>query len=186
MAKEQNVLELLVDQHAQIRKLFAEIELATGKRRQSLFEDLVRLLAAHETAEEEVVHPAARRELDRGDDIVEGRLKEEDDAKRALADLYDLGVDHPEFDGRLRSLANAVTQHARHEESQEFARLAKTVKPDELRKMADVVRAAETIAPTRPHPRTGESALANLAVGPPLAVFDRARDAIRDWRSKGR
>jgi hypothetical protein len=63
-----------------------------------LFEDLVRLLAVHETAEEEAVHPTARRKLDHGEEAVENRLYEEDEAKRALAELYDLGVEHPEFD----------------------------------------------------------------------------------------
>jgi hypothetical protein len=34
-------------------------------------------------------------------------------------------------------------------------------------------------APTRPHPGT-ESALANLALGAPRAVIDRARDLLRE------
>jgi hypothetical protein len=38
------------------------------------------------------------------------------------------------------------------------------------------------MAPTRPHPATGESAMANLLTGPPLAIFDRARERIREWR----
>ena len=40
----------------------------------------------------------ARRKLDHGEEAVENRLYEEDEAKRALAELYDLGVEHPEFD----------------------------------------------------------------------------------------
>jgi hypothetical protein len=47
--------------------------------------------------------------------------------------------------------------------------------------MAGVVRAAEAAAPTRPHPAAGESAVANVMAGPPLALFDRVRDAVRDW-----
>jgi hypothetical protein len=68
---------------------------AEATQQQELFEDLVRLLAVHETAEEEVVHPTARRKLDHGDEVVESRLHEEDEAKRALTELYDLGVEHP-------------------------------------------------------------------------------------------
>ncbi|MEV6099814.1 hypothetical protein [Nocardia sp. NPDC051981] len=41
---------------------------------------------------------------------------------------------------------------------------------------------AEALAPTRPHPEVGVSLAANLLVGPPLAVFDRIRDAVREWR----
>jgi hypothetical protein len=47
--------------------------------------------------------------------------------------------------------------------------------------MAGAVRAAEAAAPTRPHPAAGESAAANALAGPPLAVFDRIRDAVRGW-----
>jgi hypothetical protein len=42
------------------------------------------------------------------------------------------------------------------------------------------------MAPTRPHPHAPSSATGNLIVGPPLAVFDRIRDAIRDSREGDR
>jgi hypothetical protein len=45
------------------------------------------------------------------------------------------------------------------------------------------VRAAEALAPTRPHPGT-ESAKANLVAGPVLAIADRARDLIREATKK--
>jgi hypothetical protein len=47
-----------------------------------------------------------------------------------------------------------------------------------LRAMASTVRVAEKIAPTRPHPGV-ESATKNLLLGPPAAIVDRVRDAIR-------
>jgi hypothetical protein len=43
--------------------------------------------------------------------------------------------------------------------------------------MAKAVRAAEAIAPPRPHPGV-ESAKTNLLVGPFASMLDRARDAI--------
>jgi hypothetical protein len=186
VAGEQNVVELLLQQHVQIKTLFKDVAAAKGRRKQELFEELVRLLAVHESAEEEVVHPTARRRIDDGDDIVEARLEEENDAKQALADLYELGVDHADFDTRLHALAEAVIEHATQEETEEFSALLETLKPDELRRMAGAVKAAEAVAPTRPHPAAGESVTANLLVGPPMAVFDRTRDAVRDWRSKSR
>ena len=184
MTAEQDVVDLLLEQHGQIKLLFSQVAEADGDQKRELFEDLVRLLAVHESAEEEVVHPTARRKLDDGDDIVDSRLEEEDQAKHTLADLYDLGVDHPDFDSRLRTLAGAVTRHATNEETEEFSRLREILQPDELRRMAGAVKAAEAMAPTRPHPMVGESATANLLAGPPLAVFDRARDAMRDWQQK--
>ncbi|GAA2759088.1 hemerythrin domain-containing protein [Actinopolymorpha rutila] len=179
--RQQNVVDLLLEQHGQIRDLFAKVQNARGRRKEELFSDLVRLLAVHETAEEEIVHPASREKIPSGEKVVAGRLKEESEAKKELATLYDLGVDHPDFDEKLAELAEAVTAHADHEERQEFSQLRKVLSEDELRKMAGAVRAAEAIAPTRPHPAAGESAVGNLVLGPPLAMFDRMRDAVRDW-----
>jgi hemerythrin superfamily protein len=180
--QEQDVVDLLLDQHNQIKTLFGQVGTAKGPQKRELFENLVRLLAVHESAEEIVVHPTARRKIDRGQQVVEERTNEEHQAKRELAELYDLGVDHPDFDTRLATFADAVTQHASREESEEFSSLRQTLSAEQLRRMAGAVRVAEATAPTRPHPHSGESAAANVVAGPPMAVFDRVRDAVRDWR----
>ncbi|MBE1604321.1 hemerythrin domain-containing protein [Actinopolymorpha pittospori] len=172
---------MLLEQHEQIRTLIAQVQSATGDRKRERFEDLVRLLAVHETAEEEIVHPTARREIPDGERVVESRLNEESQAKDELAELYDLGVGHPDFDTKFAALADAVAKHASHEESEEFPGLRREISAEDLRKMAGAVRAAEATAPTRPHPSAGESAVVNLLAGPPVAVFDRVRDAVRDW-----
>jgi hemerythrin superfamily protein len=185
-SREQDVLDLLVDQHNQIKTLLGQLGRTQGAEKRELFQDLVRLLAVHESAEEIVVHPTARRKIDRGDQVVEQRKQEEDQAKRELAELYDLGIDHPDFDARMSRFASAVIQHASHEETEEFPALRRNSSPEELRRLADAVRAAEATAPTRPHPHSGESATANLISGPPMAVFDRLRDAVRDWRESHR
>ncbi|MEV7141950.1 hemerythrin domain-containing protein, partial [Streptomyces tauricus] len=53
-----------------------------------------------------------------------------------------------------------------------------------LAALAKAVKAAEAMAPTRPHPGV-ESATANLAAGPVAALIDRTRDAIRKATSSG-
>lgn len=185
MAKmQENVVDLLIDQHNQIRTLFVDVAAATGDRKREAFEDLVRLLAVHESAEEAVVHPTARRKIDNGEEIVDERLGEEKQAKQSLAELYDLGVEHVAFDDRLRSLAELIAVHSTAEETEEFGQLRACLTEDELRRMAGVLKTAEAVAPTRPHPMAGESAVANVVTGPPLALFDRVRDAVRDWRSR--
>jgi hemerythrin superfamily protein len=186
VTKEQDVLDLLLDQHNQIKDLFGQLSRAKGTEKRELFEGLVRLLAIHESAEEIVVHPRAQRRIERGAEVVGKRKQEEDHAKRELAELYDMGVEHPDFDARLAKFAKAVTEHASREESEEFPSLRKSTSPEQLRRMAGAVRAAEAMAPTRPHPHTGESATANLVAGPPMALFDRVRDAVRDWRESHR
>lgn len=182
--KEKDVVELLLEQHNQIKTLFGRVASAQGTEKREAFEDVVRLLAVHESAEEEIVHPVARRKVERGEQVVEGRLHEEDEAKHALAQLYDMGVDHPEFNQKFKAFADAVVQHASREEAEEFPSLRQNISEEQLKRMAGAVRAAEAVAPTRPHPKSGESAPANLVAGPPMAVFDRVRDAVRDWREK--
>ena len=63
-----DVVEFLQGQHNQIKDMFDDVVHASGsKAREKAFVDLRHLLAVHETAEEMVVHPRARRELDGGD-----------------------------------------------------------------------------------------------------------------------
>ncbi|MEU6413337.1 hemerythrin domain-containing protein [Microbispora sp. NPDC046933] len=83
-ATEQDVIDLLLAQHNQITTMFAEVAAARGDRRRELVNDLVRLLAVHESAEEQVVHPAARSKA--GDEVVEARLHEEDRAGVSATD----------------------------------------------------------------------------------------------------
>lgn len=183
--EQQDVIVLLLDQHNEIKRLFTRVAKASGRQKRDLFEDLTRLLAVHETAEEVVVHPTARSKIENGQEVVERRLHEEDEAKHALAELYRMGVEHRDFDHKMAELATSVMDHADNEEKEEFPQLRKNLDKGELRRMAGAVRAAEAIAPTRPHPMTGESSTANLLAGPPMAIFDKMRDAVRDWRRSG-
>jgi hypothetical protein len=50
--------------------------------------------------------------------------------------------------------------------------------------MAGALKAAAKVAPTRPHADAPESAVGNMLAGPPMALFDRVRDAVEDWRRK--
>jgi hemerythrin superfamily protein len=172
-----DVITLLHKQHEEIRTLFTEVETATGDERKDAWHRLVRLLSIHETAEEEIVHPAVSR-VNGGEPIVDARVAEERRAKELLSTMNDIGPDAEGFDTLLVQLRDDVLAHADHEEQAEFPLLRKVHDQDRLDRMAKAVLAAEAIAPTRPHPGV-ESPVANLALGPIVAVVDRARDAIR-------
>lgn len=175
---EKDVIDLLMHQHEEVKAAFADVEAAVNRDgKLKAFERLVRLLAVHETAEEEVVHPRLRHLVPDGGRIVEQRLDEERQAKLDLADLEADGVDAPDFDIRLASLKSSVTAHAQAEEEQEFPLIRKYA-ADKTRSMARAVKAAEALAPTHPHPNT-ESMAANMVIGPFAAVADRVRDTLR-------
>lgn len=173
-----DVVAFLKAQHNLIKDMFDDVLHATEtKARQKAFDDLRQLLAVHETAEEMVVHPRARRELDAGDEIVDARLYEEHEAKEQLSKLEKMDTSSQEFLDVLTEFQAAVTAHADREESEEFDKLQRDLGADDLKRMASAVQAAEAIAPTRPHPGV-ESAKLNFAVGPFVSMLDRARDAI--------
>jgi hypothetical protein len=52
-----DAVDFLIRQHHAVRQLFSEVADTTGPARHGAFERLVRLLAVHETAEEQLVHP---------------------------------------------------------------------------------------------------------------------------------
>lgn len=173
-----DVVDFLVGQHEQIKSLFDKTLSGSGKQREERFVELRRMLAVHETAEELIVHPRAKRKLPSGDTVVGKRLQEEHEAKTVLTALEKLDVDSKEFTDKLTKLRDAVLEHAEHEETEEFAKLREQLSGEQLENMGRAAKLAEAMAPTRPHAGV-ESQLGNLMAGPFAAMMDRARDAIR-------
>jgi hemerythrin superfamily protein len=178
---EGDVVDLLIHQHSQIRDLFDEVENTLGQDRKNAFDRLVRLLAVHETAEEEIIHPLARHTLPGGEEIVDDRLEEEHRAKEKLARIEGMDPETPQFLTELDKLRIAVLTHARAEERYEFPRIRDELGDAQRRGLAAAVKIAEAIAPTHPHPGV-ESATKNLLAGPAMALADRVRDLIRAAR----
>ncbi|HKC27415.1 MAG TPA: hemerythrin domain-containing protein [Jatrophihabitans sp.] len=173
----QDVVSFLKAQHEQVKSMFEQVIATRGAEREQAFFELRRMLAVHETAEEEIVHPRAKREIENGEAIVEARLKEEHEAKEVLSELEKLDVDSTEFETKFRTFQQNVLQHAEAEESQEFSKLQSELDEDQLKRMRNAAKIAETLAPTRPHPGV-ESPAENMIAGPFAAMLDRARDAI--------
>jgi hemerythrin superfamily protein len=172
-----DVIDLLLAQHQEIRRLFTETGNARGGDRRESFDNLRRLLAVHETAEEQIVHPEARRTLDNGDEVVDARLDEENQAKRMLEDLERVGPDAPNFEVLLEQLEKAVVEHAEHEERDEFPPFRERHPAYQREAMGKALKVAEALAPTHPHAGV-ESATANTLVGPYAAMLDRSRDVL--------
>jgi hemerythrin superfamily protein len=179
IASPDDVIAFLKAQHNLIEDMFDQVLHASDPQaREKPFVQLRQLLAVHETAEEMVVHPRARREVENFDSIVDARLEEEHDAKQLLSTIEKLDVTSEEFIAEVTKLRDAVLDHAHHEETYEFPKLEKELDDDDSKRLATAVKAAEAIAPTRPHAGV-ESAKLNFAVGPFASMLDRARDLIQ-------
>lgn len=181
---DEDIVAVLTEQHDRARALLAQlhdvfaplddsIRAATGPLR-----DLVRLLAVHETAEEEVVYPVLKTQLQAAH-VADPRLAEEGEAKRMLAKLDRMAAAVSELPAVLAEFGQAMLAHAEHEEQQVFPLLRDRLNAGQRRAMAVAFRAAEAVAPTHPHPHAPESAVGNLLLGPVLATIDRVRDFTR-------
>lgn len=174
----QGIIEALRQDHDEIREMFARLETATGEERRDLFHQLVGELVRHEVSEEEILRPVSKR--DAGEQIANARIKEESQAEELLKEMENLDTDSAEFTAKLAILRREVESHARAEETQEFPKVAESESPERLRQMGKIYEAAKMAAPTRPHPSTPNTPVANMLVGPFAAVLDRARDVVRD------
>jgi hemerythrin superfamily protein len=173
-----DVVDLLLRQHAAIRRLCDAVLAAPSGGRDEPFRALLRLLAVHEAVEEEIVHPYVKRRVEGSRPEVEHRIDEEREVNRMLVALDALGPDGPGFDELFPRFRTALLAHTDKEESSEFASLRSATHPVERRAMAAAVRVASVLAPTHPHPGN-ESGARTVLVGTPLAMIDRARDMVR-------
>src|SRR4051794_37784818 len=126
---EGDVIRILLEQHARIRELFADVSSAEGDHKAQAFDELRALLALHETAEEMVLRPVSKKAA--GESVADARNHEESEANQVLKDLEKLDVGSAEFDELLASFEKAVSDHAEAEESQEFPHILASCDEDE-------------------------------------------------------
>jgi hypothetical protein len=177
---DEDVISILVSQHAHIRELFAQVGAAEGDAKQHAFDDLRALLAVHETAEELVVRPVSKEAA--GASVAEARNREEKEANKVLEELEKMDVSKPEFAAKFTAFEQSVLDHAEREESEEFPAVRSSRSGEELARMGKIVRSVEKFAPTHPHSWAAGSPAAQMVLGPFAAIVDRVRDAISGHR----
>lgn len=172
-----DVVDLLEDQHGQIKRAFVLAALP-GPLRVGAFDHLRKLLAVHEAAEEAHVHPVAKKVAKGGKALIKTRLAEEKQAKKLLRELEKLGPDGKGYLSKLNELRKAVTAHARHEEREEFPALRDAVTSMRRHSLGLESKLTQALAPTHPHPMVN-SQLANKLTAPVAGPLDRTRDGLR-------
>ncbi|WP_462203471.1 hemerythrin domain-containing protein [Frankia sp. CcWB3] len=180
---EDDVVGILLAQHAEIRELFGKVRTSTGQRRQETFDKLRALLAAHETGEEVVLRPISRQVV--GPEVTDARNREEKAASRDLAGLDRMDASSVEFEAKLAAFEHTVVEHAEREEREEFEALRQVRPESELVRLGRRLRAIQAIAPTHPHPSVAGSPTAQRVFGPAVSLVDRLRDARRQTTTAG-
>jgi carbon monoxide dehydrogenase subunit G/hemerythrin superfamily protein len=141
-ADQGDIVDVLLAQHEHIKEMFARVHAADGDVKAQLFGRLTELLHAHESGEQQIVHPVTRDSTPDGEQVAAARVQEEREADQAIAELQTLGVGHPGFEMRLQAFHQAVLAHADHEEQDEFPRL-RLLPAEDRHAMAEQLHAAQ-------------------------------------------
>lgn len=141
-----DVVDVLLSQHEQLRQLITQVQAAAGSDRRRLFGELLHLLHAHEVGERIVVRPAVRDHTYAGGIVAVACGVEADLVGRAAAELQDLGSDHPAFGAKFTVFRQAVLGMVEHEEREEFPRLRQYLPAQRLHMMANQLRNVQTMS----------------------------------------
>lgn len=185
----EDAIALLKADHREVEGLFKRYmglgERAT-KSKLNIVDKLVKELSMHASVEEQVLYPAVRRELRSGGRLAEEALEEHQKAKEMLAELTTMKPDDGTLDEKIESLMKDIKHHVHEEETEMFPRMREEMEAATLRDLADLMRAAKKVAPTRPHPHAPATPPGNLLAGVAAGVIDRVRDAGREMVEKVR
>lgn len=177
-----DIIGILLTQHARIRELFAEVHVTLGDAKRAKFGEFRALLATHEAAEEMILRPVARKTA--GEDEAAARNAEEREAERILSELEQMNPDRSQFEAKLSEFEKAFRGHADREELEEFPAVRDGCSQEQRQKMGRRLLRAERTAPTHPHPATAGSPAAQWAATPFESLLDRARDALGGTRRR--
>jgi Hemerythrin HHE cation binding domain len=182
-----DLIDVLTRQHDQVTSLVKQLDTIPGRskggtpeqasERESIVDVITKMLARHETSEEELLWPLVRDRLPDGDEWAEQGTAQEQEATETLLALQRGDPKTGEYDDLVEKLMTQLHKHVAHEDKV-FLRLRDTVDLDELSRIGERVLAAQENAPTRPHPRAPrKKATAVKAAATAAAPLDKARDA---------
>ncbi len=181
--RQQDVIEILTQDHREVEEMFRELEELRGRmsdedraRRKTLVDKATIELVRHAVAEETQVYPAVEEKV--SDAEAERAKREHAEAEKTMKELERLDPEDPSFDEQLGTLMREIRTHVAEEEGVMTTHMRQVFTQEELEKLGDRVDAVKKVAPTRPHPMTPNDATVRLAVGPAASLFDRLRDAV--------
>jgi hypothetical protein len=128
-----DVVEFLTDQHEQVKELLPTVLDGSGDERSKAFAEVRRYLALHETIEQTVIHPKAKKDV--SSDVVDERISEEEEATDAITELEGMALDSEDFEQHYARLMLDVIEHAEHEEHEEFDGLSNDFTESQLAKV---------------------------------------------------
>ncbi|ACT51808.1 hemerythrin domain-containing protein [Methylovorus glucosotrophus] len=127
-AQKKDVIEQLVDDHKNVKKLFkqysklAEKEDIEGK---TLVANQICLeLTVHARVEEEIFYPAARAAI-HDDDLLNEAVVEHSTAKSLIGQIQSMNPSDPMYDAKMTVLSEYIDHHVEEEETEMFPKVKK-------------------------------------------------------------
>lgn len=128
-----NALDLLSQQHEEVRKLFKqfeELEEGGTAERRELFVMIADRLSAHATIEEQFFYPSIKTE--KTEDLVREAVEEHLAVKRIIADLLEMEPADENYSAKMKVLQENVEHHVEEEEKELFKLVRKVLDEDQL------------------------------------------------------
>ena len=126
MAKSQDAIALLKEDHRTVEKLFKQFEEAKGEgRKEKLARQICLELTVHTQIEEEIFYPACKGKIEDADLLKEAYV-EHDSAKLLIAEIEaGNGETDDFFDAKVQVLSEQIEHHVEEEEKELFPKVRK-------------------------------------------------------------
>ncbi len=185
MADATDGVQVLVSDHRTIENLFQQYEKADDAGEQTrIVHQVIHELAVHGEIEELLFYPRLRSALPDGNDVAEEAIHEHVEIKQTLNELDKMSAEDDGFDQRMRELMAEVRHHVEEEETDIFPKIREAMPTEQLQRLGASLQGAKAIVPTRPHPSAPTGPVGKLVASAPVALIDRVRDAVRNWRDE--
>jgi hemerythrin superfamily protein len=120
--KSQDAIQLLRQDHDEVRKMFEEFESADEDRKFELAAEICQALTVHATIEEEVFYPQVREAIDAEDLMTEAEI-EHDSVKQLIERVQAGEVDEIQLTAMIKVMNEYVNHHVNEEQRKIFPRV---------------------------------------------------------------
>ena len=141
-----NALEILKQDHQNVKGLFQEVAQANDRNKQkALFNKIDTELEIHAHIEETIFYPALEQHEELKDMVAEA-LEEHEEVKALLEDIEGIGAESDEFESQLRGLMESVEEHVTEEEEEMFPKIREIFNEGQLEHLGKELESAKGTA----------------------------------------
>lgn len=135
-----DIIDFLKEQHRRADQIFARFEKAKRpEEKQSIFDELARLLVGHDAMEREIFYPACEKTLGRLERLMEGVVE------HGLVEFSlfraDRAREKDDFEYFVKVLREVWDNHVEEEETQVLPYVSRKMAPQQLEKLATAMEA---------------------------------------------